>query len=385
MKTARCYSIGCCLLILAGAPIWSQEGVEELPGWEIEGALTVDALWNLSGGLKQDGAILGNLDFTAFVDTEAAGWWNEGAFFLYVLGNANVGSPPTELVGDVQATSNIEADETIKIYEAWYAHVFLNGDLDLLAGLHDYNSEFDVLEHAGLFMNSSFGISPDISQVGPSIFPTTAFGLRGKVSLGEKVYGMAAVYDGIPGDPNNPRGTHVRFDSGDGIFAAVEVGRVTGGGPGEAGYTKLAVGGWLHTADGEDVYGEAIDSNAGVYLIGERNLSDGTGIFGQLGITNERRNPIAWYLGGGITFSELVPGRPDDLIGLAVGIAVNCDDFLEANSGLNRTETAIEFTWSAKITDNLSVQPNIQYIIHPGQEPGLADALIAGVRTVLSF
>ncbi|MCZ6673115.1 MAG: carbohydrate porin, partial [Verrucomicrobia bacterium] len=157
------------------------------------------------------------------------------------------------------------------------------------------------------------------------------------------------------------------------------------GEPGDAAYTKVAVGGWLHSTEAEDVFGEPIDSNAGVYLIGERNLSERTAIFGQLGITDERRNPIAWYVGTGVTWTALVPGRPDDVIGLAVGVAVNSDDYLKANPGLNRTETAIEFTWSAEITENLSVQPNIQYILNPGQEPGLSDALIAGVRTVLSF
>ena len=382
-------TLSCCIcffsLILAAMPTWAQKVDGELPGLEIEGALTMDALWNLSGGLRQDASILGNLDFAALVDTEAAGWWNDGAFFVYVLGNANAGRLPTELVGDVQATSNIEADETIKVYEAWYAHLFLNGSLDLLLGLHDYNSEFDALEHAGLFINSSFGISPDISQVGPSIFPTTALGLRGKVSMGEYGYGLAAVYDGVPGDPNNPRGTHIRFDSGDGIFAAVELGRVMGGEPDDAGYSKIAVGGWVHSADSEDPFGDPIDSNAGVYLIGERTLSERTAIFGQLGKADERRNLIAWYVGTGVTWSALVPGRPDDVIGLAVGVAYNSDDFLKANPGLNRTETAIEFTWSAEITEQLSVQPNIQYILNPGQEPGLDDALIAGVRTVLSF
>jgi len=385
MKTVRAWSFCFCSLIIGGVPTRAKEVEAELPGWEIEGELTVDALWNLSGGLRQDEAILGTLDFTAFVDTETAGWWNDGSFFLYVLGNGNAGRLPTELVGDVQATSNIEADETIKVYEAWYAHLFMNGSLDLLLGLHDYNSEFDALEHVGLFINSSFGISPDISQVGPSIFPTTAMGLRAKVSVGENGYGMAAVYDGVPGNPNNPQGTHIRFDSGDGIFAAAEIGRVSGGEPGDAAYTKVAIGGWLHSADAEDVFGEPIGSNGGIYLIGERNLSERTAVFGQLGKTDGRRNPIAWYVGTGVTWSELVPGRSGDVIGLAVGVAFNSDDFLNANPGLNRSETAIEFSWSAEITKHLSVQPNIQYILNPGQELGLDNGLIAGFRTILSF
>jgi porin len=156
-----------CLVLSAGTAVLAGSDVSE---WlTTEAALTLETYSVLDGGLKRETGLLGNLDLTAEIDTGKAGLWENGRFFFYVLGN--FGDNPSEAVGDIQATSNIEAPETLKLYEAWYEHFFFGEQFTLLGGLHDYNSEFDALEYASLFLNSSFGISPDISQVGPSIFP----------------------------------------------------------------------------------------------------------------------------------------------------------------------------------------------------------------------
>ena len=47
---------------------------------------------------------------------------------------------------------------------------------------------------------------------------------------------------------------------------------------------------------------------------------------------------------------------------------------------MNDHETAIELTYSAQLTDNFRIQPDIQYIINPGTDPSLKNALVVGVR-----
>ena len=71
----------------------------------------------------------------------------------------------------------------MKLYEAWFEQTLFDDRLSFKAGLYDLNTEFDVVETAGLFINSSHGIGPDFSQSGvngPSIFPTTSLGIRVK-------------------------------------------------------------------------------------------------------------------------------------------------------------------------------------------------------------
>ena len=222
-------------------------------GIVIEAALSADFLRNVSGGIEEEGTILGNFDLTIELDTQKVGWWSNGTFFAYFLGNFNSNEGMTNYAGDFQTSSNIEAPEAFRLYEFWYEHAF-SDNLSFLVGLHDYNSEFNTLEYGSLFTNSSFGISPDISQVGPSIFPSAALAARVAYRPTQNSYILAAVYDGIPGDPNHEKRTAIEFNSGDGIFSSLEAG-VTDGEAHDEEYYKLALGIWYHSAEVENFAG----------------------------------------------------------------------------------------------------------------------------------
>jgi porin len=355
----------------------------------------MDFMYNASGGIDQRGTALGNIDLTLEVDTEKAELWKNGTLFFYVLGNFKSNKFLTEIVGDFQTTSNIEANEALKLYEVWYEHRFSNGMISVLAGLHDYNSEFSVVEYGGLFTNSSFGIGPDISQVGPSIFPLTSLATRLKVELNENSYAMAAVYDGVPGDPDHPTHTAIHFDHGDGIFAALEAG-VSNNVPDNRDYYKLALGMWLHTAEVESFDGNVDDENKGVYLIAEKAIfaendtGEGLGAFFQLGFANDDRNQVATYWGVGINYVGLIPGRNHDITGLGVARAINGGSFMRfskdvAGNDVEHAETAIELTYRAGVLPWLTVQPDIQYILHPSMDPSIDDVLVAGIRVEILF
>lgn len=367
----------------------------EEKGLTTEAVLTTDFLCNTSGGGHRDGAMLGNLDVTFTLDTAKAGWWKNGTFFLYFLGNFNSGGPMTDIVGDVQASSNIEADRALKLYEAWYEHRFLGDRLSALAGLHDFNSEFDVVEYGALFINSSFGISPDISQTGPSIFPTTSLGVRLMAQPTDRSYLLAAVYDGVPGDPHDPPRTAVVLKKKDGVFAAGEVG-VSAGQPGEKEYFKAGAGAWLHTAAVENFDGRPKDTNHGFYVIAEKTLyaeggaGQGLGGFVQLGWADDDWGQIGSYLGAGLQYTGLIPGRDGDKVGIAVAHARNGNKFMEfmknvQSAPVERSETAIELAYRAEVLPGLSVQPDIQYIINPGMDPTVKNALQVGARVEVVF
>ena len=48
-------------------------------------------------------------------------------------------------------------------------------------------------------------------------------------------------------------------------------------------------------------------------------------------------------------------------------------------------EDIFEVTYQANIAPWLSVQPDLQYIIHPGGSSRYDDALVIGARTVVTF
>lgn len=340
-------------------------GSAQLPDWlEFGAELTLEYNKLTSGGVRSDSAVLGNMDLTLEADL------GDGTLFLYVLGNDGHGGPPSALVGDIQATSNIEAPDTWKLYEAWYQHDF--GSWSVLGGLHDFNSEFDVLENAALFTNSSFGIGPDVSQVGPSIFPTTALALRLRVEPCPVSYLQVAVYDGVPGDPDNENRTQVILGEGDGQFYAGEFGVSDDA----DGYYKVALGGWYRTASDE----------AGGYILAESaTWENGPGVFLRLGAVRDRGQQVGSYIGAGFTWAGLIPTREDDVFGLGIAHARFGDDFEDANADFATAETAIELTYAAQVHERVNVQPFLQFVRDPGSEADIDDAVLLGVRVGITL
>ncbi len=338
---------------------------------ETETVLTFESVSNLNGGIKQQTRNLENLDITCLVDTDEASWWRNGTFFVYFLGNH--GSNPTEFIGDIQGSSNIEAYDTFKLYEAWYEHQW--GNVSLLAGLHDYNSEFDVLDGASLFFGSSFGTQADISQVGPSIFPTTALAIRAAWSSDEGYFVRAAVYDGIPGDPENQNGTHIILKKEDGLFNVLEIGRKTDS-------YKIAVGGWYHTTNYTDFSETERSNNSGLYFISENNIGNNSSLFIQLGMAQEDRNEIGSYIGVGWHKNGLIVA--DDEAGFAIAHARASSDNRKLNQ-LENAETAFELTYAYTVNKHIAIQPSLQYIMNPSMNPLINNATVLAVRLTLCY
>jgi porin len=96
---------------------------------------------------------------------------------------------------------------------------------------------------------------------------------------------------------------------------------------------------------------------------------------------------VSTYLGGGVTHDGFFAARPDDKIGLAFAYAGISDKARAASAldgvPLESGELAFELTYAAQITPALALQPDLQYIIHPGGDSSLGDALAIGLRISL--
>ena len=354
------------------------------PGVQFEPAVTADALSNVSGGVDEGARGLADFGFGVNLDRNELDWWPNGRFRFLLVGTG--GDSPSELAGDVQALDNIDAVETWRLLEAWYEHAFLDDRLGVLVGLYPHDTEFEVLDYAGLFLKSSFGTSPELSQVGPSIFPTSSFGGRIRYDFGNGFYGMGTVYEGVPGDPDRPHGTHISFSDGDGIFALTEVGFVEAGEQERARpYMKAGIGGWVHTATFTDFNGDEEDFNGGLYFIAERALTEKLGVFVQFGAAMSDRNQLDAYVGGGLNYFGPLPEREEDAFGVAVAHARSTDHFFDATPDLVRAETAVDFTYNIHITDHISLQPDVQFIVDPGMDPTVDDSLAIGARLTVKF
>lgn len=348
--------------------------------FEAELRYTGEVLANTSGGIAQGVRYLDNLDLELSLDT--------GAGAVFVRGLYNNGTAfSTDLVGDLQGVSNIEASRAWRLYEFWYE--FEGDGWSLRGGLYDLNSEFDVNTAGSLFSHSSHGIGADIAQSGrngPGIFPVTALAVRGAVSVGTGTVRMA-VLDGVPGDPSDPTSNTVSLDSDDGVLAIVEYDRSVG-----SSY-RFRGGFWSYSTAQERLAEPARRSrNAGWYIgaeatstVADRSVS----WFLRYGEARATLNAFASYTGAGFVVDAPFRGRQFDQLGLALASAAASDAYRRNAESLGTAtrsrETALELSYRAAVGKRLTIQPDLQYIVNPSALAGIGDALVVGLRFELTY
>ncbi len=383
-------------VLRTGESVHAEEHSPPPPALVLDAAYTGEIWGNTRGGLRRDARYLDNLDLQATLDAEAAFGWTGASFFVYGL--YDNGRPFSDgVVGDAQVVSNIETGvRAIRLYEAWWEQKI--GDSSLRLGLYDLNSEFDAGELRGLFINSAHGIGPDYSQSGlngPSIFPSTSLALRVDHHFTPEWFVRAAVLDAVPNDPDHPARTTIRLGN-DGALLAAEAGYHDGPAQYYAGY-------WRYTESFDELARTDDDgdprsnrSNQGAYLMASAPLirepgdeSQGLAAFARWGIANARINPFSQHVSAGITYTGPIPGRNEDVLGIAVASALNGDTIRHLQSSLDepvdRHETNLELTYRAPITDWLTLQPDVQWIVNPGTNRSLENAIAIGLRFELGF
>ena len=171
----------------------------------------------------------------------------------------------------------------------------------------------------------------------------------------------------------------------------------------EAGYQNLSFGLWYLTAKFPDILDENLSGspilrqgNYGFYVSGEKflwgeknNPEQGLAAYLRIGFADKNVNQFDAYYGGGIIYQGLLPGRDNDIIGLAVAAAHNDKKFraknLKEGHVVRPLEVDIEFTYESEITPFLHLQPDFQYVLNPSQNFDKSFLFIAGLRVSLKI
>ena len=380
----------------AGGSAAGLDAAEGRNGLTFTAVYTGEPIRNMHGGIREGGTYLDNLDLQLVVERGHVFGMPGLSAFAYVLHN-NSAQFSDEYVGDAQVVSNIDAPEATHIYEMWLDWSRDDGRFSARFGLYDLNSEFDVSDSSALFTNSSHGINPTFSLSGlngPSIFPVTSLTLRLRDQSDSGVYWQTAILDGVPGDPDDPSSNEIRLSSEDGALLVVETGLSRGA------WRKLAVGGWLYTADFDTLDETAPgggpvgdNGNSGLYGIADRMLASGDrgelAGFLRLGYADARYNQFEYYAGAGLTLEDFWPRRADDQLGIAIATAFNGDEYRDAlrlaSQATDDHETVIDLSYRAPLTGWLTLQPAVQYVVDPGTDPVLDNSLVVGLRFEIAF
>ncbi|MBU4445849.1 carbohydrate porin, partial [bacterium] len=388
---------------------------------------------------------LGVFDLIFSMDFEKLFQWKNASFYSDFIGIQ--GKDPSEYTGDLQGISNIAAENTWKLYEAWLQQKFRAGRISVLMGIYDLNSEFDVTETAGLFINGSHGMGPDFSQSGKNgtpTFPYSDLAVRLKVEVKEDFYWQSVIMDGVPGNPERSQAIDFRIHKKNGALLVSEFSYLKGDekivsstypckrkqrrgrrlgykkprcpkrglkrGRNSAAieipddrYLKIALGGWYYSAEFDDLYNDYSSENPvlhkgnwGVYALGEKilysqknNPAGGLSAFFRVGLADKRINRIDKYIGTGVVFSGISRKRFTGQTGIAIAAAHNSEIYkkamLQQNKKIDNWEVNLEFSNRIMINKWLYFQPDIQYILNPGSDLANNNALTVGMRIELSF
>ena len=379
--------------MIAAPPAVAQATEPGPPAIDLSVDYTADVAGVLDGGLARRGRVLDNLEAAADIDLGRLAGWSGATAHLVVQNNS--GGMPNDDAGTLQGVDNIEVTrQRARLFEAWIQQSFAGDRGSVRAGLYDLNAEFYSSDTASLLLAPAFGIGSEVAATGPngpSIFPSTALAVRGRWDFGDQGYVEAAVLNANAGVVGDPGGVDTTFDMGELLIA-------------EAAWTgdgKVAVGTWRYTRRQDDWReldrtGQPIQQVAqGAYILAEHRLTPAARLtrrvsaFARLGLSDGRTTAYRGGWQAGLLVAKVFASRPNSLLSIGVNQAWitprHRANSADAGRAVGRTESAFELTYSDRVIGPLTLQPDLQYIIRPGGDRGVKNALVATLRLALAF
>jgi porin len=394
-----------------------------------------EVLGNPTGGAKQGAVYEHRVNFAVDADLEKLLNLKQVSFHANAFQIEGGGLTRGALLNFL-GVSGIEAQPTTRLYEIWLEKKW--GDqIALRAGQLAADTEFINSKYTDVFTNASLGwpagVSLNLPSGGPSP-PLAALGARLRADVTDNLTLIGAVFDGNaagpgPGDPQLRDRYGVNFRVNDPPLALYEAQfqwNSKKGDPGLAGKFKL--GGWRHFGSFSDERFDTTELSLanptstgipamlardyGVYAVFEQKLlrvekdeDRGVGIFVRTSYSPPDRNLIDIYADAGIELIGLTDRRPHDKFGAAAAYAhvssraQALDRDFQSIYGpawpSRSSETLLTAVYQYEVRSGLTLQPNVQYIRHPGGgatdplTPGrgkrLRDATVLGLRAVLKF
>lgn len=395
---------------------------------------TSEVLGNATGGTHRGAAYDGLTQIGLGIDTAKAFGWAGGVFNASAL-QIHGRSLSADNLATLQTASGIEASDTTRLWELWYQQTLLGGAVDVKLGQQSLDQEFMTSQGSGLFVNTMMGWpmlpSADLFAGGPA-YPLSSLGLRLRARPAPGLTLLVGVFDDNP--PGGPfaadsqllgrEAAGLAFNLNTGALWIAELQYRLRPKSGLDGTWK--VGFWYDSGlfpdqaldnTGRSLADPASDGvplrhrgNESFYAVADQTVwrpdpraARALDLFLRVMAAPADRNLISFSANGGVTLTDPLAGRANDTLGLGFGIAevssaaAALDRDIAAFSGgfapVRGTETFIELTYQAQVTPWWQVQPDFQYVFHPGgglADPAalgrvVGDEAVIGVRTVITF
>jgi porin len=402
----------------------------ETKGVTMSAQLVNDMLWNTTGGKSPGGADNGLLQFGTQIDTEKAiglpgGTFKNTWFWLY-------GRNPSGYVGDVNSVSGIAGNPGFRCYELWYEqNLNIAGVADAVAlrgGLLGLDAEFCISDPALLFVNGTFGLPALVSQnlvnSGPQ-YPMATPGLRLALHPFPWFRLRGAITQANPfSQAENRHNFNWNFGPSGGLLSMNEAeiawceGAAARALPGKAkagfwiqnGPSASLPANWSFGPPSSVAYctgfyglldqmlyrpyspGSSTAGKKDVEPVAANELDTqqiGLKSFLRMGFSPQPASPLSFYTDAGLVYTGLLSSRPKDKLGLAFcyGEVSRSYRSLGNSQGIPGPsfESVAELTYFIRLSPCIALQPDIQYVLHPGGTRQHGNALVAGLRAIIDF
>ena len=344
---------------------------------------------NFEGGKDTaDTVVASTADLNFALDTGKAFNWPGGKFYVDLEDHAGQ-NPSDVLTGDLQLFDKLNSPPCFQVFELYCQQKLFGDTLRLKVGKVDANTEFSVIDNGLDFIDSSAQVSPTVLA-----FPTTPVPLPGAnvfftpidcffASFGAYLANQTDRFLDFSGSPSNFQPTR------NGMFFIGETGLKWAHSPVLQYDGNLKLGFWGHTGTFDRFDGGTQKGAEGFYAILDQTLwkpagaknDDPRGVrtFLEFGGTDPAVSTIYRHVGGGVAWKGFLPERPDDSIGFSPECA-----FLSHQAGLPHPyELIMEAFYKMKLTGWAALQPDVQYISHPGGV--YSDALVGTLQLSVQF
>jgi porin len=390
-----------------------------------------DIFGNPMGGISRGTTYSGLLDLGAGVDLNKAVGWEGGSFkttWFWLYGN----DLSLRHIGNAMTVSSIAGAQGFRCYELWFQQNALHDSVSLRGGMLGLDAEFGNCDTAAFFVNSTFGlpalVNMNLPNGGPT-YPMATPGLRLAVQPCGWLTLRSAFTQANPFQQDqNSYGFNWNFGSAGGLLNLNEIAATWNKDPGSKGLPGTAkTGFWFQRGEGpttsqagqlsfsspvavayssgfygmldqqltivpgtpsiskEDKNPAAVDKTAACPCPPPKGLSS----FARAGFSPQQGSTVSLYADAGLAYTGLIPGRDQDKMGVAFAYAGMSDQcaYQVAQSGCPGAsfEGIAEFTYSIRLAPAIMIQPDLQYVLHPGGTRQYGNALVVGVRAVVDF
>ncbi len=371
-----------------------------------------DLLANPLGGISQEVSWMQLLVVGGELSLEKTIGWKGGSIILSMTDAA--GSNLSNSVGNVFTISQARVMNTFALYDLFFKQRLCDDRWEVNVGRFSAGQFFATMPAMGMVVSGAVNGNPTSLFLNAPYHATASasWAAHTKFKPIDEVYLEAGVFQASPriGNPAY-HGADFTIQPGDGVLLMAEMGWTPDfAGEPESRFDKKAVvpaepglkgvysfGAYYANYSFDTFQGGTAQNAYGFYAMAQQmvwrsqsNPQHHFSVWG--GVTyspQEELAPMPVMGFGGAIWQGLVPGRDRDNLLVSFYTGGFSRDYAnaQASAGQGRPtmETVLEASYIIQLTENLQLQPDVQWILQPGGTGDIPNALVVGCQVGLTF